>query len=122
MKVLCHHIYEYKKGLRDLVLHTLHPDELDEAVEKLRRSNIPYVIRFVNSTKVNIFFGDNKCLDVIKSFGEKPLNTFTDEEDFILGIMLGYSRSKQYTRYIKRKSVFVNTSLSNKKREKALKA
>jgi hypothetical protein len=23
MKVFCHHIYEYKKGLRNLILHTM---------------------------------------------------------------------------------------------------
>ncbi|WP_319559372.1 DUF2023 family protein [Marispirochaeta sp.] len=102
MKILCHHIYEYKKGLRSLVLHTLATEYLREAELRLKRNNIPYIIRQVNETKVNIFFGDRSCVAVVASFGDKPLNALTSEEDFILGIMLGYSRIEQCRRYLKR--------------------
>ena len=92
MKVLCHHIYEYKKGLRNLVLHTMSSAELDLAEEKLRRNNISYFIQYVTSQKINIFFGKHQCVSIIRSFNKQSLSNFTPEEDFILGVMLGYDR------------------------------
>jgi len=103
MKILCHHIYEYKKGLRNLVLHTLHADLLEAAVEKLEQNQITYLVRSVKANKINIFFGNKECVDIIAGFGDKPLTKFSDEEDFILGIMLGYCRLEQCKRYNKRK-------------------
>jgi hypothetical protein len=102
MKILCHHIYEYKKGLRSLVLHTLASEYLYEAECRLKRNNISYIVHWVNETKVNIFFGDRNCVAVVASFGNKPLHALTPEEDFILGTMLGYSRIEQCRRYLKR--------------------
>ncbi|WP_020611228.1 DUF2023 family protein [Sediminispirochaeta bajacaliforniensis] len=106
MKVLAHHIYEYKKGLRSLVLHTLDASSEAEAVRRLERNNISYLIRRVNKRKINIFFGNKACVHVVTSFGDKPLNAFTPEEDFILGIMLGYNRTEQCKRYLARKEIF----------------
>lgn len=103
MKVLSHHIYEYKKGLRHLVLHTLDANLRFEAEAKLRQRNISYVIRQVTETKINIFFGDEACIEVIRAIGDKKLNEFTPEEDFILGIMLGYDSLKQCDRFLKLK-------------------
>lgn len=100
MRVLHHHIYEYKKGLRNLVLHTLNSAYKEEAEERLISQTIPYVIRDVTPTKINIFFGASECVAVIKQMGNKPLNCFTPEEDYILGIMLGYDRLQQCRRYI----------------------
>jgi len=102
MKVLCHHIYEYKKGLRNLVLHTMSSAELDLAEEKLRRNNISYFIQYVTSQKINIFFGKHQCVSIIRSFNKQSLSNFTPEEDFILGVMLGYDRLQQCERYIER--------------------
>ncbi len=103
MNILDHHIYEYKKGVRDLILWTVAADETEGTIKRLQRSGIPYHISRISPRKVNIYFGAGECLDIIRSFGEKPLNEFTLEEDFMLGIMLGYSRSQQYERYRKRK-------------------
>lgn len=103
MKILSHHIYEYKKGLRNLVLRTLPAEFLDVAKDRLERGKIPYMIQRVNECKINIFFGTKECVEIIASFGEKQLHEYTDEEDFILGTMLGYCRHKQCKRYLKRK-------------------
>jgi hypothetical protein len=102
MKVLLHHIYEYKKGLRNLVLHTLSSTYKYEAEKILKRQNINYIIREVTSGKINIFFGAEYCVEVLKKFGNKSLSDFTPEEDFILGIMLGYDQIRQCERYLKR--------------------
>lgn len=103
MKVLCHHIYEYKKGLRNLVLHTMQAEDLEEAKSKLDRHSIEFFIQQVSPKKINIFFGKKECIDIIRSFGNKPLNIYTPDEDFILGIMLGYDRIQQCKRYLDKK-------------------
>ncbi|MEC9490281.1 MAG: DUF2023 family protein [Halanaerobiales bacterium] len=103
MKVFCHHLYEYEKGLRNLILHTAEIKNQDFMIKKLESKNITYVIYQVSSQKINIIFGDQNCVDVIKEIGKKNLKDYTDEEDFMLGIMLGYDRLKQCERYLKRK-------------------
>lgn len=104
MKVLSHHIYEYKKGLRNLVLHTMQTEDLEDAQSKLKQQHIEYHIQQVNTHKINIFFGKKECIEIIRSFGNKPLNEYNYEEDFILGIMLGYDRMQQCQRYLDKKA------------------
>ncbi len=108
MQVLLHHIYEYKKGLRSLVLHTMSTDEQYKTEELLNRKGISYVVQYVNSKKINVFFGKSQCIKIVKNFEQKTLSNFTDEEDFILGIMLGYDRTQQCERYLKRKNIDSN--------------
>lgn len=103
MEVLGHHIYEYKKGLRSLVLHTMRAQDYQQAKEVLERKQIEHLIYWVNERKFNVFFGKRECIEVLKSFGKQNLNDFTDEEDFILGTMLGYDRIQQCQRLLKRK-------------------
>lgn len=55
----------------------------------------------MNNEKINVFFGAKDCVDVVKTFVSKKLNELTPEQDFILGIMLGYDRLKQCERYLK---------------------
>lgn len=105
MQILLHHVYEYNKGLRSLVLHTMSSNERFKTEELLTRKGISYSLQYVNSNKINVFFGKEQCIKIIKSFGEKSLSNFTDEEDFILGVMLGYDRTQQCDRYIKRKGL-----------------
>ncbi len=108
MKVLVHHIYEYKKGLRHLVLHTLDASFRYEAERKLQIQNIDYIVREVTPSKINLFFGDKECVDVLREIGNKKLNEFTPEEDFILGTMLGYDGVLQCRRYLKLKQNNMN--------------
>ncbi|WP_028972926.1 DUF2023 family protein [Spirochaeta cellobiosiphila] len=102
MKILCHHIYELQKGLRNLVLHTIHKKELEKSIQKLENSHMAYVIQEVTPSRYNLFFGESECVELISQFIHKPLNEFTNEEDFILGTLLGYSRMEQCKRYLKR--------------------
>jgi len=103
MKVFCHHIYEYKKGLRNLILHTMSASDVELALKKLNANKIHYAIQQVNSQKVNVFFGAKECVDVIRCFCHKRLNKLTPEEDFILGTLLGYNQVVQCARYLKNK-------------------
>ena len=101
MKVFCHHLYEYRKGLRNLVLHTL-PGSRRVCVEaKLSAEGIDYVIQELPSGNINVFFGADACVAVVRAIGKDRLNDYTAEEDFILGTMLGYGRLQQCVRYIR---------------------
>ncbi len=110
MQVLGHHIYEYQKGLRHLVLHTMQNENRILAERKLKHYNVDYVVVPVTDKKINIFFGKKECVDVVRTFCHIPLNKLSAEQDFILGIMLGYDRLAQCERFMKRKPL--ETSLT----------
>lgn len=105
MKILIHHIYEYNKGLRSLVLYTMKITEQTKVTEMLEARGISYCFAKINSERINLFFGNEVCIKIIKSFGGKSLSEYTDEEDFMLGTMLGYDRVLQCERYVKRKQL-----------------
>jgi hypothetical protein len=100
--VFNHHLYEYRKGLRNLILFTAQSEMEKYAVRKLEKHGISYLVYKVTESKVNIFFGDRACVDVLRGIGKRSLSSFSPEEDFILGIMLGYDRLQQCERYIGR--------------------
>lgn len=103
LQILVHHIYEYKKGVRNMVLHTMCTNELKEAEQILISRGICFFTMEVNSQKVNIFFGNPDCVEVIRSFGDISLSHYSPEQDFILGIMLGYKSDLQCKRYLCKK-------------------
>lgn len=105
MSVFLHHIYEYKKGLRNLVLYTAPGDEEQAIRARLLSQQITCHISQLDSGRINVFFGNSSCVETVRSFGDKKLNHFTPEEDFILGIMLGYDRLAQCGRYLQRKAI-----------------
>ncbi len=99
MKIFLNHIYEFKKGVRQMVLYTVNKRFEDFATARLARQNIDYFIQQVDSTKINIFFGRSQCINAIRCFINKPLNQLSPEEDFILGVMLGYDICAECERY-----------------------
>lgn len=103
MKVLMNHIYEYKKGVRRMVLFTFNKKYEEYAVGRLRRQNISYIITPVGNDRMNLFFGRLECLDAVRLMLTRPLNMLSPEEDFILGAMLGYDICAQCERYCERK-------------------
>lgn len=103
MEVFVHHIYEYEKGIRNLVLHTTSIENEGEVKRKLRARNIAHKIYRLKNGNINIFFGAKECIDVVESIGKNNLNEYSAEEDFMLGIMLGYDRRRQCERYLKYK-------------------
>jgi hypothetical protein len=113
MQVLKHHVYEYKKGIRNMVLHTMKSSEKEKAVLFLKMKEVIFWICEVGETKINVFFGNPECVEIVKSFQADSLSELTPEQDFMLGIMLGYSREQQYTRYLKylRNSIMQTTDI-----------
>lgn len=100
IRILTHHIYECKKGLRQIALHTMNSHERHEAERILNKRGISYFIQEVSLYKINIFLGDETCIKILQSFKKDSLTDYTPEQDFILGIMLGYDRKQQFERYL----------------------
>ena len=117
LQVFSHHIYEYKKGLRNLILTTEKERDRAVIVSRLESekkniktaaykygsniTDLDYYIQNVNEEKINVFFGNPQSVAVIKSFGDKKLIEYTPEQDFILGTLLGYDKVQQCFRYLK---------------------
>ena len=103
MKVLMNHIYEYKKGVRQMILFTCNARYEDFAVNRLRSQGIDYIVQRVGNSNINIFFGRKQCLDVIRIIVDKPLARLSPEHDFIIGALLGYDLCCQCERFCERK-------------------
>lgn len=103
LRVFHHHIYEFKKGIRNLILTTEKSIYKPSIEKRLNNEKIDYVIHDIGKDKINVYFGAPECVDVVRTFTPK-LNELTAEQDFMLGIMLGYDRVKQCIRYMKIKN------------------
>ena len=99
LKVFLNHVYEFKKGVRQMVLYTMNRKYEDFAVRRLTRQGIPYLIYPAGRNSVNLFFGKRECMDVISHLVNCPLYELSPEKDFILGAMLGYNICDQCKRY-----------------------
>ena len=105
MQVFYHLIYEYQKELRDLCLFTC-SGEIEEKIKTILASKkISYKICPLEDSKINVFFGMSACLEILNQFSCDELNKLTVEEDFILGMMLGYGKNQQYQRFLARKKI-----------------
>ena len=103
MKVLMNHIYEYKKGVRRMVLFTFNRKYEKMALRRLEGQGIKYLIQPIGNDRLNLYFGREECLNAIRLMVTRPLNELSPEEDFILGAMLGYDICAQCERYCERK-------------------
>ena len=101
MRVFSHHLYEYSKGLRRLILHTARAEHQERIIEKLEQKKIAHIITHPAPYKINVFFGDPDCIEVLKAFPHLNLTELSLEQDFILGAMLGYDIKVQCRRYLK---------------------
>lgn len=102
-KVLMNHIYEYQKGVRQMILFTCSKEHKTFVTQRLHRQNIDFVMQPAGKNNLNFYFGRKACLDAIRLFVTRPLNELSPEEDFILGAMLGYDICAQCERYCERK-------------------
>lgn len=103
MKVFLNYIYEYKKGVRNMVLCTLNKDYEPMALERLKSQNICFMKQNAGERTVNIYFGKPECIEAIRILIVRPLSQLSPEEDFILGAMLGYDIRQQCERFCIRK-------------------
>ena len=71
LRVLSEQIYQYKKGVRNMVLYTFPDRYQQQAVCKLERQGIDYLIQPVGNKRINLFFG-RKELQVVRSINSRP--------------------------------------------------
>ncbi len=117
LKLFLNHIYEFKKGIRNMVLFTMNRKYEPFAVHRLTNQRIAFLKQDVDEKKINLFFGKKECLDALRHIVNRPLNQLTPEEDFILGAMLGYDICKQCERYSGRKRRLHSVPASSSTRE-----
>jgi hypothetical protein len=98
---LTNYIYEVQKGTKPMALVTLGEGEKAAAIDKIEKSGLAYALQKIED-KVNIFFGKAPCIELVSKFLHKKLNELSAQEDFILGILLGYCRVAQCERYLNR--------------------
>ena len=77
MEVFRHHIYEFQKGLRSLILHTAPASDVPEIVRTLEAHGIAYKLSYLSNGHVNVFFGN--ALDNAAEY----LSTVDEEKRFI---------------------------------------
>lgn len=102
LKLFMHQIYEYRKGVRQLVLCTMSSECASIMRQRLSEQQIAYLEQPVSANKLNLYFGNEVCLNVVRTFISKPMHALTPAEDFMLGTMLGYDLTAQCVRFCKR--------------------
>ena len=103
LRVFANHIYEYKKGVRNMVLCTLNKCYEPIAVERLESQKICFIKQEASDRCVNLYFGKPECIETIRLLVTRPLNQLSPEEDFILVTLLGYDICQQCKRFCSRK-------------------
>lgn len=100
MHVLGHHLYEYDKGVRQMALLTTDARDIDLVTRRLEERVVDYYVQRVSATKYNVFFGRPAWIETVRRVVCKPLNQLSAEEDFMLGILLGYDKEQQCLRFL----------------------
>lgn len=100
MKFLVHHLYEYRKGVRQMFMMTLPAQEAPPVTRRLEAESIDYYVHEVNASKVNVLFGRAAWVETARNVVTKPLSRLSPEEDFILGTLLGYDKEQQCLRFL----------------------
>jgi len=104
VQLVQHLVYEIDRGVRSLALYTASPDELPLLEYRLKRAGYDFIMAEAGGRLVNVFFGRCECLEVLEYFSTLDLTELTDEEDFMLGLMLGYGLRRQCSRFARRKT------------------
>ncbi len=55
IRIFLNHIYEFKKGVRNMVLYTMSREHEEFAIRRLKNQNISYMIQEVGTNKINLF-------------------------------------------------------------------
>lgn len=99
------YIYEIKKGTKPMALITVGHDKAEKYLQKIKLNKLSCFVSKI-SDKVNIFFGNKECIDIVAQFSSDNLSFLSAHEDFMLGIMLGYNRIEQCRRYLNKINLY----------------
>lgn len=81
IRIFLNHIYEFKKGVRNMVLYTMSREHEEFAIRRLKNQKISYMIQEVGTNKINLFFGKPECMEAMRHIIIRPLNQLSAEED-----------------------------------------
>ena len=101
-RIVNHSLYELDKGVRQLFMLTVSWADLPGVVARLSADRVDHYVHRLNDSRVNLFFGRAALVETVRRFVDKPLCELTPEEDFMLGVLLGYDREQQCRRYLER--------------------
>ena len=59
-------IYEYQKGMRDMVLYTCSSKFRNEIEILLKKHGLLYKIYALSDEKINVFFGAEPCIKILE--------------------------------------------------------
>lgn len=68
LQVFLNYVYEYKKGVRNMVLCTLNRRYLAAAVARLDDQGICHFEQSANENNVNLYFGKPECIAAVRQF------------------------------------------------------
>ena len=74
IRIFLNHIYEFKKGVRNMVLYTMSKEHEEFAIRRLKNQKISYMIQEVGNNKINLFFGKPECMEAMRHIIIRPLN------------------------------------------------
>ncbi|MEY4581540.1 MAG: hypothetical protein RL701_6243 [Pseudomonadota bacterium] len=100
--MLPHYLYELRKGVRQLFLLTMTLPEAQAVQERLQRERVAIHVQDVSAKKLNLYFGQARYVEIARRLAVRPLNRLSPEEDFMLGILLGYDSGQQCQRYLEK--------------------
>ncbi len=104
MRVFNTYLYEVLKGTKPVALVTCENSLKGKIVSRLEKENIPFSVLDIDNSKINVFFGNKECIDVVKKIFMVPLCSLSPYEDFILGAILGYDIKLQCKRFLEKTS------------------
>ena len=55
IRIFLNHNYEFKKGVRNMVLYTMSKEHEEFAIRRLKNQKISYMIQEVGTNKINLF-------------------------------------------------------------------
>ena len=78
-------------------------DELPQIKSFLSSMELEFILVDGEKGACNVYFGRPECISALRRFSTLKLEEMSEEEDFMIGIMLGYDLCKQCARYDRRK-------------------
>ena len=89
IRIFLNHIYEFKKGVRNMVLYTMSREHEEFAIRRLKNQKISYMIQEVGTNKINLFFGKPECMEAMRSYHHSPLESTVCRRGLHLGSHAG---------------------------------
>ena len=89
IRIFLNHIYEFKKGIRNMVLYTINKKYEGFAISRLEKQNICFLKQEVNAHKINLFFGKKRMSGCSEVHVESSSESFDSRRRLYFGSNVG---------------------------------